>query len=423
MFFITTMTKNNLKILLIALILITSTGNLDAQNNTSSPYSVFGFGILETPAHAKNAAMGNSGVAMPSDGYLNTLNPASLSHLDSLSFYFNLQGQGTINKFSMGGKEQTNFDSNFDILSMGFRVTPWWGMSLGLYPFSSVGYEINANNDIIGSTSDYPMVYEGSGGLSRVTLSNGIKLTKNFSAGVDATFLWGSSDIMETADYSDLSGITISSSKKWYFNNLYLKYGLQYKGKTNNGNIYAGATWQPETNIYATSNQTILQDESTTYYNEDQSAEDVWLPNMFTAGLAKHWQSGWQFSADYSFSEWSTLNGSQTLNGTFHDSQTFGAGFSYSHPKNKHKLINSMSWEAGLFYSDGYLSVNGTRIEEKGISAGFSLPLNNLGNRLHLAYQHSVKGTENNGLIEENYHTIKISFSWIERWFTKQKFY
>lgn len=79
---------------------------------------------METAAHAHNTAMGNSGVALPSEKYLNTLNPASLSNLDSLSFYFNFQAQGTSNKFIMSGKEQTNFDSNFDILSMGFGLLP-----------------------------------------------------------------------------------------------------------------------------------------------------------------------------------------------------------------------------------------------------------------------------------------------------------
>jgi hypothetical protein len=417
------MTKNKLRTLLIILLSINGINYLWAQNNTSSPYSVFGFGNLETATHAKNSAMGNSGVALPSGGYLNSLNPASLSALDSLSFYFNLQGQGSLNKFSMSGKEQTNFDTNFDILSMGFRVTPWWGMSLGLYPFSSVGYEINASNDILGTTTDYPIIYEGSGGLSRATLSNGIKLWGNLSAGVDVSFLWGSSNIMETADYSSLSGMAIANTKKWYFNNLYMKYGLQYNTKTRSGNWYAGATWQPKTNIYASFNQTIEQNESTTYYDEDQSADDVWLPNIYTFGMARKWNSGWQISADYSFSEWSVLNESNTLTGTFHNSRTFGGGIAYSHPKNKDKLINRMSWQAGAFYTDGNISVNKTRIEEKGISAGLCIPINEAGNSLHFSYQYSVKGTQQNSLIEENYHKFKVSFSIIERWFGKQKFY
>lgn len=423
MFFTTIMTKNRQRILLYFLIAINSIAQLKAQNNTSSPYSVFGFGMMETAAHAHNTAMGNSGVALPSEKYLNTLNPASLSNLDSLSFYFNFQAQGTSNKFIMSGKEQTNFDSNFDILSMGFRITPWWGMSVGLYPFSSVGYEINAQSDILGSTSEYPIVYEGSGGLSRITMSNGIKLWKNLSAGIDVSFLWGSTDIMETADYSSLSGMTISNTRKWYFNNLYLKYGLQYKARLKNGSLHAGATWQPQTNIYATFNQTIEQDESTSYYDEDQSADDVWLPNIYNIGLAAQWNSGWQIAADYSLAEWSLLNQSSTLNGTFHDSQTIGAGVSWSNPKNKHKRINQINWQAGAFYTDGLISIKGTRIDEKGFSAGFSVPVSDRGNRLHLSYQYSVKGTANNGLIEERYHKFKLSFSIIERWFAKQKFY
>ena len=396
---------------------------LRGQNNTSSPYSAFGFGVLESTSNTINSGMGGSGVALPSDGYLNYQNPASLSELDSLSFYFNVQAKSIINRFSMAGKNQSNFDSNIDAFSFGFRVMPWWGLSLGLFPFSSVGYHIEQNNDILGSSTSYPVTFEGSGGLSKISLANSFKLSKNFSIGIDAAFIWGSTDIMETADYSSLSQSSIINTRKWYFNNVFLKYGMQYRAKTADGTLFAGTTWQPETNIYATFNQTIENESGTSYYDEDVAADDVLLPDMYSFGLGKEWNSGWIVAADLSLSQWSALNDNSTLKGTFSDALSLQAGIAYSYPKNKFRHINQMKWRAGIFWTDGYLSINEHRIGEKGITAGLSIPFSATGNVLHLSYQYSLKGTNSNGLIREQYHTIKIGFSMIERWFFKEQFY
>ncbi|MGQ1889371.1 hypothetical protein ACT29H_02915 [Thermophagus sp. OGC60D27] len=394
-----------------------------SQNSTSSPYSVYGFGVLESTTNTINSGMGGSGVALPSEGYLNYQNPASLSTLDSLSFYFNIQAKGIVNNYSLSGKEQSNFDSNIDAFSFGFRVAPFWGLSFGLYPFSSVGYTIEQENDILGSSMTYPVTLEGSGGLSRFSMSNGFQLSKNFSVGLDASFIWGSTDITETADYSDLGQNNIINTRKWYFNNLFLKYGFQYQGRWKHGTLFAGASWQPETNLYATFNQTIENESETSYYEEDAAADDVILPGIYSLGVARSWDKGWTLSADYSFSQWSVLNDYSTLKGSFSDAYTVNAGIAYSHPKNKSKLINRMEWRAGMFYSDGYLKVKGQKIGEKGITAGLSLPLNRTGNILHISYAYSLKGTGQAGLIREQYHTIKIGFSMAERWFSKNMFY
>jgi hypothetical protein len=419
------MTRNKLKTLIISISILISLplSKSLGQNSTSSPYSVFGFGVLEDPSHAINSGMGNSGVAMPSAGYLNYLNPASLSALDSMAFYFNIQGKGMINKFSMSGKNQSNFDSNIEAFAFGFRLTPFWSLSLGLYSFSSVGYEIDQENDILGSTSTFPVTFEGSGGLSRVTISNAVKIFHNLSAGVDASFIWGSTDKIETSNYSSVGESSIVDTKKWYFNNLFLRYGLQYSAKLGSRKIFAGATWQPETNIYATFNQTIKTSGGSKYYDEDDEADDVFLPQIINFGLGSQWDKGWRVSADCSFAEWSKLNGSSTLKGDFSDSYTISGGAAYSHPKNKHKLINRMEWRAGAFFTNGFLNVKGQRIGEKGITTGLSIPINQAGNTMDIAYQYSIKGKSSAGLIREEYHTIKIGFSVIERWFAKQKFY
>ena len=66
------------------------------SGGTSSSYSRFGLGLLNDQAQGWNRAMGGVGVALPSGNKLNTMNPASYAHLDSLSFILDAGMSGKI---------------------------------------------------------------------------------------------------------------------------------------------------------------------------------------------------------------------------------------------------------------------------------------------------------------------------------------
>ena len=58
-----------------------------AQTTVSSaPYSCFGVGDIMTSGTAYTRSMGGVGVALRDNLYLNTVNPASITERDSLSF-------------------------------------------------------------------------------------------------------------------------------------------------------------------------------------------------------------------------------------------------------------------------------------------------------------------------------------------------
>ena len=62
---------------------------LSAQNGTYngfSPYSVYGIGDLHAAGTAFNASMGGVGIATRNKRFVNTMNPASITARDSLSF-------------------------------------------------------------------------------------------------------------------------------------------------------------------------------------------------------------------------------------------------------------------------------------------------------------------------------------------------
>ncbi len=410
-----------LKVLPVLLMLV-GFNNAFGQNNTSSPYSMFGLGVLETSGNVVTAGAGNAGIAMPSNGFLNSLNPASYSALDSLSFYFNLQARGTSNHYSTSTQAQTRFDANFDAIAMGFKIKPYWGFSIGLYPFSSVGYEILEEKDILGYNQKYPVWHTGEGGLSKVAMGNSFRLFKGLSVGFNFSFLWGSMDVIETSSYSSMGGETIINTQKWYYNDLFFEYGVRYQQPLKNGNFYAGLTYNPESNLYASFNQTIESTTGSTFYYDDKSADDVFIPQTLGLGVGRDWGKGFSLSADFRYSNWAALDYSKTLRGNLVDNHTYRMGFSVTPQRNKHRLLNRMTYRGGMFYSDGYLEFKGKRIEERGATLGFTIPSRSMDRTINIAWEYKVAGTQSNGLIQENYHNFKIGISGIERWFTKPKF-
>lgn len=73
--------------------------SIQAQNNSGSPYSFYGVGILPEN-NGPYSAMGGVAAAMRDNKNINFLNPASYTALDSNRFYFQLALTGEYTKIS-----------------------------------------------------------------------------------------------------------------------------------------------------------------------------------------------------------------------------------------------------------------------------------------------------------------------------------
>ena len=81
----------HLKKLLLLSALTVCSGLVTAQTNGSnSPYSRYGFGLLNDRAQGFNKGMSGLAYGMRNGKELNAKNPASYSSIDSLSFIFDI---------------------------------------------------------------------------------------------------------------------------------------------------------------------------------------------------------------------------------------------------------------------------------------------------------------------------------------------
>ena len=71
-----------------------------AQSGTNSPYSQYGFGVLNDHATGFNKGMDGLGQAIRQGNQVVPQNPASFSAVDSLSLIFDVGMSGQITNFS-----------------------------------------------------------------------------------------------------------------------------------------------------------------------------------------------------------------------------------------------------------------------------------------------------------------------------------
>src|SRR5687768_6211471 len=157
-----------------------------------SPYTTFGIGEPYGNALINHQGMAGVGVSNPQYLYINNQNPALLVYN---SFYSSFQAGIIAERRSISGDtlSETSQGGNMNYLVVAFPIKPSnWTTSVGLMPYTSVNYKMQYNDDIIGSPNEVSVVEEGSGGLTQLYWSNGIRLTKEFAVGLKASYIFSS---------------------------------------------------------------------------------------------------------------------------------------------------------------------------------------------------------------------------------------
>ena len=117
------------KIALIAILALGSIFTIEAQ--TRSPYSKFGFGLLNDNASSAQRAMGGVGYAMNSGRQINVMNPASYAAIDSLTFLFDMgldMNMSWSSEYDANGDKVhgSNVGGGIDYITMQFPSPDTW---------------------------------------------------------------------------------------------------------------------------------------------------------------------------------------------------------------------------------------------------------------------------------------------------------
>ena len=414
---------------LCALLLTMVTGMAIAQNNTNSPYTRYGYGDLSDQSFGNSKAMGGIAFGLRDGAQINPLNPASYTAIDSLTFLF--EGGVSLQNMNVsgGGVKLNAKNSSFDYLAMQFRLHPRIAMSVGLLPFSNVGYSVSDSKDENGVSQTRS--FTGDGGLHQLYGGIGVKVLKNLSLGVNASYFWGDITRTRTIIYPATSesysyvqqiGVSVSDYK--------LDFGAQYTQElSKKHSVTSGAVFSPKHKL--NNDYTITTQASTTNSNDlDATLE---LPNMFGVGFTYNYDRRLTVGVDYSLQQWSKakFGVAATDDATraefeetyaYNDRHKISVGAEYIPNLIGRSYLSHIKYRLGAYYTTPYYKIDGKKAaREYGVTAGFGLPVPRSRSILSISGQFvRVSGQETN-FVNENIFRVSIGLTFNERWFFKRR--
>ncbi|MDR2040123.1 MAG: hypothetical protein LBQ60_19540 [Bacteroidales bacterium] len=406
--------------LVIIFILCVATGiHVFAQNNTSSPFTVFGLGEIELRSYGITTGTGDVGIGVKSTNFLNKRNPAGLSGIDTLTFILDISGAVKFSEFSVASRNEHATNFNFKNLAVGFRPAKIWTTSVGLCPYSNVGYKNKRYQAVDGTlpTVFVTTTFTGSGGVNKFYWGNSVELIKGLSLGVTASYFFGSIVHEESA-----SSIRIKETMT--ANKLNFDFGMQYSylfgdPLGDNLQLTVGGVYGYKSDFHLYQDITINSDKRV------KPDHKTYLPESFGVGfslLRNRKNSEWLFAADYYQQNWSADNKWSYESLRYEDSRMYNIGFQITpNKKRPNNYLQLMHYQIGACYQESYMSVNGHQLKDYSVSMGVGLPFRNR-SYVNVSLNLGQSGTWERGGITESYALLSINMSLIELWFAKQKY-
>ncbi len=402
--------------------IIIGTAAITAQNGTVTPYSRFGYGILRDNATAAQQAMGGVGYAMNSGRQINVMNPASYARIDSLTFLFdmgvdltNLWSTETTASGDRLSEHQVGGGLNY--LTLQFPLGKRMGMSIGVLPWSSVGYAFGNSID-----NGYAS-RQGSGSINELYVGVAGRITGGLTAGINIAYMFGST-------VNDTYAITDQSSTSLYENELtvhdwHLDAGLQYTHSFGRNRLTAGLVWSPGKKLlgkirtYAydiDNNLTESEEHSSVRTNDTYSIAATW-----GAGINYEWNDRLMVEGNFTFQPWSKAKYDGTK-GQFADRYKIALGAQYRQA-NRGSYGKRIQYRLGGYFNRDYLMVRGNNVREYGASIGLGLPVPGFKTVVNLGIGWVHRQAHPSPLIKENYLNITLGINFNEMWFRKSRIY
>lgn len=390
-----------------------------AENGMNSPYTRYGFGQLSAMETGTSKSMGGTGIGVQNRNQINMLNPASYAAVDTLTFLLDVGMSLNHTNLEEGGVKKNARNTTFDYLAMQFRLVPRLGMTIGMTPFSNIGYAFS-NTRIIDNDDEQVTAtntYNGIGGLRRVTAGLGYTPFKGLSVGSNFSYIYGEIYHYVYNNFSDASINTFTRQYKAEISTYSIDFGLQYQTVIGKNKFTLGATYRPG---HAIDDEAYVL--GITSIVDTIRSSSLSLPTEYGAGFSYTYDNRLTIAADYSVQEYSRVNffGEQGA-----DRTRASLGVEYVPEQLTRKLFRRARYRAGLHYATAYYTIDGKQgPTEYGATIGIGLPIMNRWNGksiVNISGQAVHVRPNASGMITENYLRLNIGLSFNEGWFNKWK--
>jgi hypothetical protein len=429
----------NKKLLFIAIIacLVSSVG----AQETNSPYSRYGYGILKDQAVGPSKAMGGIGYGLRHGQSANPMNPASYSHVDSLTFLFDMGLTATYGKLSDGVNSRSDFNGGLDYITILIPLARGLGLSAGVLPYSSVGYKFGSTETT--DNLSYIKSFAGSGGLSQIYLGTGYKLGRTgLSLGANASYLFGTLEHTRSLpSIGSSNSYTSTENSRLRLKTFKFDMGLQYElALSKKDKLTIGAVYSPKINSKAdyenihyelNSSGAAVSADTITY-----NGVDAGIPETYGVGFSLNRDNKLIVGADVTYQKWNDVKYSEYMgdglsqSDRFNDRWKYALGVEYMIDPYDRSFFKRVKFRGGINYSNSYMNVinsdnNIKGYNEYGATLGFGLPVrDDLGRRfsyININFEYKKVKPKVSNMIDEQYFGVSVNVNINEFWFFRKK--
>jgi hypothetical protein len=422
------------KLLLFAVVLAAISTVLQAQNSIKSPYTRFGYGKLSDQTYGYQRGMGGIGIGLRNSQAINSLNPASLSSVDSMTFMFDAGVMGQMAWYEEGGAKSKKMNGNIEYIAIQFLLAKNLGLGLGFKPVTHVGYNYGNVDSLAHIEGVAQSIYSGNGGLSKIYAGLSYHLFSRLSLGINVGYLFG--DIIHNSQKAPVTGgdgiFNVLKIDTLRTSSFVYEAGLQYtlpidKNKT----LVFGAIFSPKIKINTSVNlgeiridpsSGVVQTNPVYYSTRDSIFE---FPEIYGLGFTFNERNKLTAGLDVQYQRWSSARFYDKTD-SLTNQLKINLGGEYIPDYRSNRFLKRMRYRLGAYYSNSYINIAGKGYKEYGASLGFGIPLNDRRSLLNLAFDYSrvkpnVESFADNIYINEQYFKITVSYTFNELWFFKRK--
>lgn len=387
----------------------------------SSTYSRLGLGDIEYSYSARRLGMGQLGVSIADEDFINSLNPAGWYKLSKTRIEFGLYYNGMF--LSDNNKSSYFAETEFSGFTVAFPVSRLYGIGIaaGLVPFSNVSYDVEQTFNI---DDPYKLTYQGSGGLTKLFVGTSYKLPFNLVVGTSLDYYFGN------LKYKSRIEFTESSASYAEYENIYRPEGvgvtfgfispdISFSADSNSITDFRfGGSISYVGSIDLDTVLTSLSSTSSDTISHGKTKADV--PIRLSLGVNAVFNKEYLLSLDYTYQPWSDYKIGGINQPGLRNSHKISVGFEYKPIEELGTFWEQIIWRAGLSFEGTQYQVNNEGINQYSVSAGLSMPISN-DNTLDLGILYAMRGTTDSDLIKANVIRLSLGISFGELWFVRRE--
>ncbi len=403
-------------------------------NNYYTPYSIFGIGNIGKQGTTFNKGMGGIGIGVKDNRFINYLNPAAISFRDTLAFMLDFGVDSNHNYFKSAEASSANNGFNMHNFVFSFPIYKKSAMVLGITPYSSVGYKFQrfeTDPEIINEVGSVAYTRYGTGGINKVFLGTSMVFLKNFSAGAELVYFFGTIDRYSNVNFGYSESFrSIKTGTDYMISSFTGKVGLQYSYEPDKDNsLTIGATYMLGSKLKGESAKYAFTtpptgETDTVFYNFSR-ATGLEIPAEIGVGASYKKRDKWMLGLDFTYQDWSKTSLPATPGVNFLPAASWAVKLGGEYIPNRYDVryyMRRATYRAGVYYDRSYISMNGKQVNSFGVTIGTNLPVYRWYNSVGISLDMGQRGSLKNGLVRERYIMLNLNISLYDIWFQKYRY-